>query len=91
MGQESLKAIYRFVSYNSEWIQREVGVTVAIGGGSGGGEKGGMQEEKPKLVPWGEKTFKEQTPMEMNNKIGKFSFFQKNTKWKKFTTKCKFI
>ncbi len=33
-GQEALKAVYRFVSYNSEWIQRAVGVSAAVGGTS---------------------------------------------------------
>ncbi len=38
-GQEALKAVYRFVSYNSEWIQRAVGVTEVVGGGQGGGKE----------------------------------------------------
>ena len=70
MGQEALSAIYRFITHNSEWVQRTLGVTASIGGGTGGGADDG-EEEKPKLVPWGEKTFKEPSPKETIHKIGR--------------------
>lgn len=73
-GQEALKALYRFTSYNSEWIQTAVGVTATLGGGS---EKEEDSEDpfsngptKPKLLPWDDSTFKLPNALEMTTQIG---------------------
>ncbi len=74
-GQESLKAVYRFITYNSDWVQRALGVTPVIGGTSNAGSfvhKADEDETKPQLAPWEEKTFKEATPAEICSKIGNF-------------------
>ena len=74
-GQEALKALYRFVSYNSEWLQRALGVTAAEPGTTPSGPMGGgpgsyVAIEEAKLVPWSEKTFKEINVHEMMEAIG---------------------
>ena len=76
-GQEALKAIYRFVSYNSEWLQKSLGVSISPPGmetsaamqASAGGQRGSIVDEA-KLVPWSEKTFKQINVYDMMENIG---------------------
>ena len=86
LGQEALSAVHRFVSHNSEWVQRALGVTAAIGGGSGGsgggsgdggsgdgGGGGGVGDDgdgRPRLVPWGDRSFREPDPRDMATHVG---------------------
>jgi hypothetical protein len=58
MGQEALKAVNRFVSYNADWLQYALGVG------------GHLHETAPKITPWEDKTFKEASPYETNARVG---------------------
>ena len=57
-GQEALKTIHRFLCYNSEWLQKTLGVTVrgvdtlVEKSSDMGGDDG------PKLLPWEDDIFR---------------------------------
>ena len=67
-GQTALKTIHRFLGYNSEWLQKTLGVTVR--------EVDTLAEksiqnneniliEQPKLLPWEDDVFRTPSPKEM--------------------------
>lgn len=66
-GQTALKTIHRFLSYNSEWLQKTVGVTVrevdTLADKSVQNEV--IPTEGPKLLPWEDDIFRTPLPKEM--------------------------
>ena len=75
-GQTALKTIHRFLSYNSEWLQKTVGVTVREVDTLA--EKSIQNEvipvEQPRLLPWEDDVFRTPAPREMVMHCCKESF-----------------
>ena len=77
-GQEALKSLYRFTSYNSEWIQSAMGVAATIGGSEADGDSEdpfSSGPAKPRLVPWEDQTFKQPNVHEMTTQIGNYMYY----------------
>ena len=76
-GQTALKTIHRFLSYNSEWLQKTVGVTVREVDTLA--EKSIQNEvipiEEPRLLPWEDDVFRTPAPREMVMHCCKFLWF----------------
>ena len=74
-GQQALKTIHRFLCYNSEWLQKTLGVTVrevdTLAEKTSGNET--VQVDQPKLQPWEDDIFRTPTPKEMAMHLCKFS------------------
>ena len=73
-GQQALKTIHRFLCYNSEWLQKTLGVTVREVDTLA--EKTSTNEtipvEQPKLQPWEDDIFRTPTPKEMAMHLCKY-------------------
>ena len=78
-GQTAMKVIHRFLAYNSEWLEKTLGVTVR--GVDTLAEKPGVTEampvEMPKLVPWEGDIFRTPTPKEMVSHCCNVTFFSR--------------
>ena len=66
-GQTALKTIHRFLAYNSEWLQKTVGVTVREADtlAEKSLQNNVIPVEQPRLLPWEDDVYKTPSPKEM--------------------------
>lgn len=76
MGQESLKAVYRFVAFNSEWLQHALGVEPVVMANETRQKLSSDQPQAPvKMIPWSESTFRQLCPRQLASQIGMYTVY----------------